>query len=416
MSMPSEQSGPAGGNETARSDQPPSDSAFGPTFAGRYGDGQSATTTDVEVRLTETGIEITRTAPREILFWPYGGLTTGAPLGPHATDALLAYRYVPDATLFVTEGGFARRLRELAPHLTTSAARWGHARPWLWAAAALLLAAAGIWAVDLSPARGIARLIPDGTRVALGGRVVGSMTTGRKVCDVSDGRAALDKLVVRLSDAARGPKPFKVTVVDWNLVNAFAAPGEQIVLTRGLIEKSRSADEVAGVLAHEMGHGIEMHPEAGIVRALGLAAATDLVFGGSGGAMGNIGVLLAQLSYTRSAEREADQHAIRILREASISPQGLADFFARVSPQPSGEKDRPQASGDKADRAPPREPAKPRTGGSFDILSTHPQSAERARLVASQPRYPSTPAVSASDWAALRAICGPAKRSDGGSP
>ena len=340
-------------------------------------------------------------------------MTSGTPLGPHATDVLLAYRFVPDATLFVAEGSFARQLRNLAPHLTTSAVRWGNARPWLWAASAVLVVAGGIWAVDLSPARGIARLIPDGTRLALGKSVVRSMTSGRRVCSAAEGRAALDKLLVRLSNAAKGAKPFNVTVVDWGLVNAFAAPGERIVLTRGLIEKSLSGDEVAGVLAHEMGHGLEMHPEAGIVRALGLAAATDLVFGGSGGAMGNIGVLLAQLSYTRGAEREADQHALRILRAAEISPQGLADFFARIAPG----ADKPEArSGNRPGEETPRDSARSRKSSAFDVLSTHPQSADRARLVASQPRYPATPALTTGEWASLRTICGPARRSDGGQP
>ncbi len=269
---------------------------------------------------------------------------------------------------------------------------------------AAVAAIAGIvWLAELSPARGIARLIPDGTRTALGARVVGSMTTGRKVCDTRDGRAALERLVGRLSDAARGQKPFKVTVVDWGLVNAFAAPGEQIVLTRGLIDKAESADEVAGVLAHEMGHGLEMHPEAGIVRALGLSAVTDLVFGGSGGAIGNVGVLLAQLSYTRSAEREADVHAIRILREGAISPQGLADFFARVTPKEPAPGDKTATGGAGKDTG--------KSGSGFDVLSTHPQSADRARLVASQPRYPATPALAGGDWTALRTICGASKKS-----
>lgn len=370
----------------------PSDSQLGdhgPIFQGRFGDGRSADASTVDVRLTETGLEITRAAPGDTVFWPYGGLTSSAPLGPHAIDALVGYRYMPDASLFVAEGAFARRLRELAPHLSTRATRWRHAGPWLLVASAIVMFAGLAWLSGLSPARSIARLIPDGTRSALGAQVVGSMTAGRKVCSEGGGRVALDRLVTRLSEAARGRGPFKVIVVDWGLVNAFAAPGERIVLTRGLIEKAAGPDEIAGVLAHEMGHGLELHPEAGIVRALGLTAATELLLGGSGGTIANVGVMLAQLSYTRDAEREADAHAIRILREGAISAQGLADFFARID----REESRGKAPG----------------GGTFDVLRTHPQSAERARLVASQPRYEATPALAASDWSALRSICGPAK-------
>ncbi len=103
------------------------------------------------------------------------------------------------------------------------------------------------------------------------------------------------------------------------------------MLTRGLIAKADSPDEVAGVLAHEMGHGIEMHPETALVRALGLSAAAELMLGGSGGTLANIGIVLAQLSYTRDAERNADRHALEILKGAGVSAQGLAEFFTRVT-------------------------------------------------------------------------------------
>ena len=102
---------------------------YEPVFQGRYGDGVSAETVDADVRLTETGIEITRRAPDEVLFWPYAGLAAAVPLGPHAIDVLLRYRYVPGATLFVAEGAFARRLQEHAPHLTARAVRRAHAAP-----------------------------------------------------------------------------------------------------------------------------------------------------------------------------------------------------------------------------------------------------------------------------------------------
>ena len=64
---------------------------------------------------------------------------------------------------------------------------------------------------------------------------------------------------------------------------SFDVPGGQIVLTRGLVRTAGSADEVAGVLAHELGHTLELHPETGLVRAMGLAAAAQLMFAGSAG-------------------------------------------------------------------------------------------------------------------------------------
>jgi len=370
---------------------------FNPIFSGRFSDGRSAAAVTAEVRLTERGVEIRRTNTIDVLLWPYGALTSATPLGRHSIDALLGYKFASDSTLFVGDGTFARQLQDHAPHLSVRATRLRHATPWLWAAAAIASLVGVIWLMELSPARAIARMLPDSTRAALGARVIGSMTSGRKMCDSVPGRRALDQLAGRLSKAAGGNTPFKIVVVDWGLVNAFAAPGEQIVLTRGLLEKSESPDEVAGVLSHEMGHGIEMHPESGIVRAIGLSAAMDLILGGSGGTLANIGLVLAQLSYTRSAERHADAHAIRILREAAISPTGLANFFRRIDKLDGGGKASPEVKDKPKDWG--------KTSSAFDVLRTHPQSAERAAIVANQPPYKSTPALSAADWSALRAIC-----------
>ena len=253
-------------------------------------------------------------------------------------------------------------------------------------------------ALDLSPARGVARLLPDKARQVMGTEAVRSMASGRRQCDASAGRAALDRLTQRLAASRPGAPQFKVVVVDWNLLNAFAVPGDKIVLTRGLIARTESADEVAGVLAHEMGHGIELHPEAAMVRALGLTAVADLVFGS--GTMTNLGLLLAQLSYSRQAEQQADQRALELLRGSGIAPRGLADFFRRIM----------KMDGEKTGSATSKGPL---SGRAFDVLSTHPATEERIRLVERQPTYAATPAMSNEDWLALREMCGAAAPAPG---
>lgn len=371
-------------------------------FDGRYGDGQSATTRDVGVRLVTGGVEIIGDAGTPSLVWPYETLHAAQPLTSREIDVLLSSSIAPDGTLFVPAGSFARALGLRAPHLVASHQRWRAARPWLAASAAAVALVAVAVAADWSPARTLGGLMPDRTRAMLGRHVVHSMSAGRRVCNEPKGRAALDRLVGRLVGASGGAK-FNVVVVDWGLVNAFAAPGEQIVLTQGLVTRAESADEIAGVLGHEMGHGIERHPETGIVRALGLSAAVDLMLGGSSGMVASTGVLLAQLSYTRDAEREADRHALRLLKLAGISPQGLAQFFKRMSPDRKGTTTSKSATTSHPD-------ARRRSGSPLDLLSTHPDMGERVAAIAAAPSYPATPALSAEDWAALKSICGAAGR------
>ena len=351
------------------------------TFVGRFSDGKTAGASDAEVRLGAGGIEIMLSGGERHV-WSFGSLASAEPLGAQAIDALLSSSDEPGAALFVPEATFARALPAHAPHLAASAIRWKHARPWLAAALGVAAIALAIAWLDLSPARAIAKLLPERARATLGAAALASMTDGKRECHSREGDAALDRLKERLSRAAGGAE-FDIVVVDWGLLNAFAVPGRSIVVTSALLGKAESPDEVAGVLAHEMGHGIEMHPETALVRVIGLSAAADLMLGGSSGALANVGLVLAQLSYSRAAEHEADVRALELLKGAGIPAKGFAGFFKRITAIEGDDK----------------------TFGSVAILRSHPPTEERRRLVESQPDYPATPSLSDGEWAALKAIC-----------
>jgi beta-barrel assembly-enhancing protease len=368
-----------------RSETSPPDSPPGQTYA-RFSDGKSARARDAAVALGLSGVEVHLINPDEQLIWPYASLKAAEPVRTHAIDVLLTSTATPGASLFVPGLEFARSLRLHAPHLTAKAERWRHARPWVFAMAAVIGLGVATYAAGWSPAQYVARILPQSWREKLGDQAAQSMTEGHKMCVAPAGVAALTKLTERLSAAAGATVPFKVYVYDWPLINAFAVPGGQVVMTRGLLDKAGSPDEAAGVLAHEIGHGIEMHPETGIIRAIGLAAAVELMLGGAGGTLANIGLTLAQLGYTRVAEHEADLQALRLLKNSGISNRGLSDFFKRVE-KIEGE--------DTASTA-----LHP-----FDLLRTHPPTVEREKLVRSQPDYPSTPALDETSWQDLKSIC-----------
>jgi beta-barrel assembly-enhancing protease len=356
-------------------------------FPGRFSDGLTAATEAVSVTFASTGLAIVAANKPDVLrLWAYLPLQASASLTGKAADVLLTTTAAPGCTLFVDDRNFVRTLAERAPHLNARRDRLRTAAPWLAVSAAIVASIAGLWAADISPARIVAGFIPDGVRETMGKQVIASMSDRRRVCTTPTGQAALDNLTARLSAAANAK--FNVVVVDWSLLNAFAAPGEQILLTRELVQNARSSDEVAAVLAHEMGHGLERHPETGVVRMIGMSAAIELMTGGSGGALTNIGLVLATLNYTRTAEQQADDHSYRILRAAGITSAGIRDFFKRA-----GElEDKSQVS---------------KTIGQYDILRTHPQSADRVKRALSQPPYPTTPALTDAEWQDLKQICGP---------
>ena len=291
-----------------------------------------------------------------------------------------------DETLYLEAALIGGRLAAKAPQLSALRTRVAGMKPGLAALALVATIVAGVTLSGFSPAQTAAKAIPEPARDAMGRNAVQSLIRTYKECETPASRAALQRLTTRLARASgKDPRSMQVRVLNWGLVNAFAMPGGQIVLTRGLLRQAGSADEVAGVLAHEMGHAIELHPETGLVRTTGLGTLAQLLFAGSAGTVTNIGVFVTEVQYTRLNEHEADAHAVRILRAAGISAKGLSDFFKRM--------DDPKAEPSIFNSA---------------VIRTHPLTKERIAFVEAQPRYAATPALSADDWEALRSACGPA--------
>ena len=359
------------------------------TYQGRFSDGRSVTSHEVSVTFADGNLAI---APRDGTagaVWPLAKILTAEPLSQRSSDVMILESNRLGTTLYVADASFARELCRRAPHVTARSRRWQGARPFVWVASLAAAIATLVIVTDFSPARSLASLLPDSTRIVLGQQVITSISGGHRVCDAPAGKAALAVLANRLSAASGVRMPFHVIVIESDVINAFAAPGEQIAILARLIEKADSPDEVAGVLAHEMGHGIELHPEAGIIRSVGLMAVTEFALGGSGGTIANVGLYLAQLGYSRQAERQADAHGLVILRKAQISNHGIINFFERMAKEETG-----KAAG-AADSA-------------MAMLRTHPSAAERLLAMRSQLPYATTPALSLEDWQALRSICGSA--------
>ncbi len=152
------------------------------------------------------------------------------------------------------------------------------------------------------------------------------------LCETTDGLAALRTIEARLTANADLPIEITVQVLDHEMVNAFALPGGYIVVFRGLLEKAESPEEVAAVLAHEMGHVSARDPSRIALRSAGSIGVLGLLFGDfAGGAM----VLfitnrIIQADYTREAEANADLYAHDLLRRSDLPPSAIATFFERL--------------------------------------------------------------------------------------
>ena len=318
--------------------------------------------------------------------WPYASLAipTGAVLQDGAI--VLTSSREPGTVLTVRDRQFVASALQAVPHLSGRRATGPSWFPMVFSTFLIFALIGGLVysAIAFLPYKTFARGLPDGTRETIGKLTVQNLTQGRKACEELQGCAAVDKLVQRLHEASGSPAKFKVTVVDWDLVNAFATMGNQVVITRGLIKAASSADEVAGVLAHEMGHSIEMHPEAGVLRAVGTVAVIKILLGGwSPDVLSDVGARVVLLSYSRDAEAEADLVGLKMLKGARIAPGGFAAFFERLNAE-----------------------EKKKGGASIpDIFSTHPPLPDRAKRAREVADYPATPALTEAEWRAMREMC-----------
>ena len=137
----------------------------------------------------------------------------------------------------------------------------------------------------------------------------------------------------------RADIPYCFRVVDTKEVNAFALPGGWLYVNRGLIAAAENESELAGVIAHEIGHVVGRHGARQITRRYGLAVLVELALGGGEGSslareiagqFAAVGAGLTLLKYGRDAEREADHFAVEETYAAGIDPNGMATFFEKL--------------------------------------------------------------------------------------
>jgi Zn-dependent protease with chaperone function len=234
-----------------------------------------------------------------------------------------------------------------------------------------------------------APLVPYPLQARLGNSVMKEIVAGHPICTSPAGLAAINGLANRLAKAADYGHPVKVTIIRGGPVNAFTLPGGQLLFFSDLIDKARDGNEVAGVLAHEMGHAVHYHSMKGLARQYGFNQLLRLMTGGYSdlGTVGTGGGLLFALRNGRSFERDADATGVALLEKLGLRADGMSEFFADMQ------------------KAQPTDAA-----AVAGIWSTHPPTAERIAAT----RRPTTgqPAFSDEEWAALKAVCGPVKENN----
>jgi Zn-dependent protease with chaperone function len=381
---------------TLTADGPAAETATTPSGPAIYFDGTCSARNDVVVEAGTAGLRIFGADQRLLDEWLYAELRRqSAPDGVlrlgRSGETLLARLEIRDAALAAAiedravtldrSGAVERALRRKVVALSL--------------AAVVSLIVTAIIGVPVLATR-LAPLVPISVEQKLGNAVdeqirstldtkhLGAAFVCGTGANGAAGQAALNKLVGKLKTAAALPYPLRVDVVRRADFNAFALPGGHIYAFQGLIDRARSPDEVAGVLAHEIGHVAHRDGTRTVLQAAGLSFLFGMMLGDfvGGGAVVIAAKTVLRSSYSRQVEAAADAYSVALMGKLGGDPRALAAILARAA----ADKD-----------------------VGIKILEDHPDTKDRvAAINAAAPAGATAPLLSAADWAALRQICAPA--------
>lgn len=290
----------------------------------------------------------------------------------------------PDAVAFIEAN---------CPNLKKGAGfTWRAAKPYvIWGGGALASVLVLFLVIVPAIAPKVATWLPDSFTRQLGMQAesylievlakIGGRDPSEMICDDAAGSAAIETVAGRL--AATANTDVALTVIRVDQPNALALPGGRILVFSGLIDFSEDPNELAGVLAHEIGHAAEKHSMQRVVESSVTGALVGLMFGDAIGAtaFAIVGDAMLNGAYSRDKERQADDYAVWLMQENGWTVKPLGALFGRMVDK-FGDQD-----------------------GMFALVSSHPATAERIETLNALADDGGA-AWSPEDWQAIKAVCG----------
>ena len=349
----------------------------------QFYDGETAIAHEVDVVLDAEELRISAPSLNAVRRWRLEAIEAVEPPRP-GTPFRMRYPLGPGERLIVSDAALVESLVERRPDLKRSV----HPRTVLKFALVTVLGLAVVAGLGyllltvLPPV--VVHMMPDSWRERLGEQTAAQFLRSYQECSSPAGNVALRDLIARVAEPDLA-KTVTIEVRKLPVVNAFTLPGAKVVLSGSLIAAATTPDEVAGVLAHELGHAHYQDPEVALLRLTGLQLLLSLASGSDGGnVVSNVVGLAAFLRYSRAAEERADDYAQELLAKSRIDPLGLKRFFERLKDEDASAS---------------------RFATLGNIFSTHPGTEariERIKPLAGTVR----PALDERQWQDLRRICG----------
>jgi len=290
-----------------------------------------------ELTVTDKGLRFRGT--RGEFFVPLAGaqLTLGG-----ASDRLIfiAHPTEPALSIYTADQSILHdRVLVAHPELTAALRTMRNARMRSWssllAACVLLVALPLAFVFNLDYFAGLAvKHVPPEWEAQLGKTALGQIQVQSDFMNGEQVDPLLKELTAPLLDAlGQSPYRFHFYIANEKSINAFALPGGYVVIHSELLLRADSAEELLGVLAHEIAHVTERHGTRGIMAKAGAWLVFQAVIGDAGGilaTMASAAPFLLTQNYSRSFEADADEQGYKLLEQARIDAQGMASFFAKI--------------------------------------------------------------------------------------
>lgn len=366
------------------------DSSYKLQFQGLYYDGRSARRHDVEVTLTRDSLRIDADTFSNTITWLYPRITQVKDIYSE-NEVRLQYGQELPEILIIRDKSFIGSLRSISPQFGRKFSRHGSDKKIKTVAyvfIALFISAVLLHKWILPPLMNImVEKFPVTWEEKIGKSFISQISKGFGVCEDERLNTQIDKIKDRLGATLDSSKyKYNITIVNDSLVNAFALPGGEIILFRGLIEKSNRPEEVAGVVAHEIQHIEQRHFTKILIKELSIGIFLGLMIGDSQvvGTALNYANMLRSLAYKRSEESSSDAEGMKMLIKAGIDPKGMVDFFEIMKKEYDG------------------------TTEVSEYLSTHPNTEnriEKLNTMIAQKQIESEKLLPNVDWEKTKMLC-----------
>jgi beta-barrel assembly-enhancing protease len=214
--------------------------------------------------------------------------------------------------------------------------------------------------------------------------IISTVRLDSKELETDTIKAVLQEMMQRLCDSnGLDAKKYQLLVFEQFDPNAFAIPGNTIILHSSMITFAETPEELLGVIAHEIGHIEKNHIMQRLAREIGFSILLTMAGGNSTGDINRqVLKVLGSSAYDREQEKEADLFAVEAMAKANMDPEHLANLFARFHEESPG------------------------SFWIFDKISSHPNSMDRASYILEtrkEMKIKTSPLLDA-DWEELKYV------------